>query len=92
MCPSEVPDIAAPERNRPTAKSRGNQPRGRPPDSNTVMSAGLLSVGAPRRRVEEALPAAVGWCEWRCDYLLLSEEILGAAERGRSRAGRFSKT
>jgi pimeloyl-ACP methyl ester carboxylesterase len=38
----------------------------------------------PMTLFEEGLPEAAGWCEWRCDYLLLSEEMRGEAERARS--------
>jgi len=38
----------------------------------------------PMTLFEEGLPVAAGWCEWRCDYLLLSEEMRGEAERCRS--------
>jgi pimeloyl-ACP methyl ester carboxylesterase len=38
----------------------------------------------PMTLFEEGLPVAAGWCEWRCDYLLLSEEMRGEAERARS--------
>ena len=38
----------------------------------------------PMALFEQGLPVAAGWCEWRCDYLLLSEEMRGEAERARS--------
>jgi len=33
---------------------------------------------------EAALPVSAGWCEWPCDYLLLSDDMRGEAERARS--------
>jgi pimeloyl-ACP methyl ester carboxylesterase len=38
----------------------------------------------PMRLFDEGPPAPAGWCEWQCDYLLLSEEMRGEAERARS--------
>ncbi len=35
----------------------------------------------PMRLFDEGLPAPAGWCEWQCDYLLLSEEMRGEAEQ-----------
>jgi hypothetical protein len=38
----------------------------------------------PMTLFEDGLPVPAGWCEWPCDYLLLSEEMRGEAERARS--------
>ena len=38
----------------------------------------------PMALFEGGPPVPVGWCEWSCDYLLLSEEMRGEAERARS--------
>ena len=46
----------------------------------------------PMTLFEEGLPVAVGWCEWRCDYLLLSEEMRGAPSEAARLDGLSSKT
>ena len=38
----------------------------------------------PMTLFEAALPVPAGWCGWPCDYLLLSEDMRGEAERARS--------
>lgn len=46
------------------------------------VEAELLEL--PMTLFESTLPVAVGWCDWLCDYLLLSEDMRGESERARS--------
>jgi len=38
----------------------------------------------PMTLFEAALAVTAGWCDWPCDYLLLSEDMRGEAEQARS--------
>ena len=38
----------------------------------------------PMALFEGGLPVPAGWCDWRCGYLLLSEDMRDEAERARS--------
>lgn len=54
------------------------------PDSDMRARVEAELPELPMTLFEAALPVPAGWCRWRCDYLLLSEEMRGDAERARS--------
>ncbi len=54
------------------------------PDSDRRSRVEAELPEIPMTLFEDPLPVPTGWCRWRCDYLLLSEEMRGDAERARS--------
>ena len=54
------------------------------PDSEMRAHVEAELAELPIELFEDALPVPAGWCEWPCDYLLLSEEMRDEAERARS--------
>jgi hypothetical protein len=54
------------------------------PDEDTRAAVEAESPQLPIALLEDGLPVPAGWCEWECDYLSLSEDMRGEAERARS--------
>ena len=54
------------------------------PDEDRRGEVEAESPQLPVALLEDGLPVPAGWCDWGCDYLLLSEDMRGEAERARS--------